>query len=152
MDEPQKLSQIDRLMSAFSLAGARASDPEQTLRNYLLAVECWELIDVTAAVDALIAGNAPNVHKGFLPTSAELGGECRRQSGLRLDSARRDRDRRPAALPEPTGDRTPESCARVREMAEKFAEEHGRANDNDLYWKHDPLPLPWAERKKGGKK
>src|SRR5690606_18788117 len=98
----------------FSLAGARASDPEQTLRNYLVAVEAWELLDVTAAVTALIAGNVPGVHTGFLPTSAERGGECRRQSGLRLDSARRDRDRRPVALPEPSGDRTPESCARVR--------------------------------------
>lgn len=148
MDEPQKLDQIDRLMSAFSPVGDRASDPQQAVRNYLLAVECWELIDVTAAVDALIAGNAPAVHKGFLPTSAELGGECRRQSGLRLESARRSNALHHVPLPEPVIERTPESQARVKAKMLEYIEEHRPINDNDAYWKYSELPPPWKDRKK----
>jgi hypothetical protein len=139
MAEPQKLDQIDRLMSAFSLAGARASDPEQSLRNYLLAVECWELVDVTTAVDAFIVGNVPGVHRGFLPTSAELGGECRRQHGIRLESARRANMTRPLPAPEPVIAHPPDSRSRVKAMVVEFVDEHGPDSDND-WWQYGPLP------------
>ena len=135
MQDPQgKTKEIRRLFSAFREGGA-ALDAEQAVINYLTAVEGWELIDVTAAVAAFITGNAPGVHRGFLPTSAELGGECRRQSGLRFDAVQLDRRLHPPAPPkfEP---KDPESRARVKAMAEKFAEEHKPYADfeRDLWW------------------
>lgn len=120
------MDQIDRLISAFRTAG-NADDPEQALRNYLLAVEVWELEDVTAAVNAFIAGNVPGVHRGFMPTSAELGGECRRQLGLRMESTHRERMRRPQ-LPPPDIEKSPESRARVKaqvaQLISKLADDH----------------------------
>ena len=122
MNEFEKLDQIDRLLSAFP-AGASAADPEQSTRNYLLAVKHWELCDVTSAVDAFVTGNAPNVHRGFLPSSAELGGECRRQQGLRLRLVDLGHRYHPP-LPSPSASHPADSRTRVGAMVARYVEEH----------------------------
>ena len=131
------MDQIDRLLSAFP-AGSAGADPEQTTRNYLLAAKAWELVDVVAAIDALIAGHAPGVSPHFLPTSAALGGECRRQSGLRLREAALDRAIS-TPLPAPFEVHDPASRARVKAMVEKYVAEHVPENDNEWQWR---MPLP----------
>lgn len=108
-----KTQQIRRLFTAFSDLGGTM--PEDTARNYLVAVGAWDLIDVEAAVTSFIAGNVPDRRWNGLPNSAELGTECRRQSALRLESARRSRT--VLAAP-PFVTHSAESRERVRAMTQ----------------------------------
>lgn len=123
------MKDINRLLSAYP-PGSNP-DPEQALRNYLLAVEDYPWPDVTAAVDAFIKGSAPGVNASFLPPASAVGAECRRQMNLRLDREARDKAMRPK-LPPPDVERTVESQARVRGMVAQLVErtaEQTRSSD-----------------------
>ena len=116
MQSPQaKLKDITRLLASWPSA---TGEGEEQLRSYLLAVDDYTAGDVTAAVDALIKGIAPGVNQSFLPPPAVVGGECRRQMGLRHRSEDLEKRYRPA-LPSPDIERTPESQSRVRELMER---------------------------------
>jgi hypothetical protein len=106
------LKDISRLLASWPSA---AGEGDEQLRSYLLAVDDYPADDVSAAVDALIKGIAPDVNPSFLPPPAVVGAECHRQNHLR--ASREDLERRlHPRLPPPDVKRTPESQARVRDM------------------------------------
>lgn len=78
--------------------------------------------DVELAINALIKGIAPGVNPNFLPPPAVVGGECRRQMGMRLDSERRDNLRKPRLMP-PDIIHTPDERARMQAKVDAFLAE-----------------------------
>ncbi len=92
----RKMDEIDRLLSAVH---TDATDPEQSLRNFLLAVDDYPADDVEQAVTHLVKGIAPGVNPAYPLRPPQLGAECRRVMHLRLDSERRAKPY--AALPPP---------------------------------------------------
>lgn len=103
--------ELNRLFSAFP--PANTPDAKGNVRNYAFAAKDYCAEDVAAAIDAFIAGKAPGVNLNFVPTSAALGAECRRQLNLRLDQE----DRRKARL-SPPPDKVSTDEERTRAAAE----------------------------------
>lgn len=113
MQSPQaKLKDIKRLLGVYP--PLNTADAEQTVRNYLLAVDDYTAADVEAAVNTFIKGSAPGVNPSFLPPPPAVGAECRRQMNLRLDAEARERLARPK-LPKPDYQRSPDEEARVKD-------------------------------------
>jgi hypothetical protein len=110
------LKDITRLLASWPSA---TGEGEEQLRSYLLAVDDYPADDVTAGIDALIKGIAPGVNPNFLPPPAVVGGECRRQMGMRLDSERRDNMCKPRLMP-PDIQHTPDERARMQAKVDQF--------------------------------
>ena len=84
---------------------------------YLEALEQYDIRDIEAGVSALISGAVPGVNPNFIPPAPVVGGEVRRQQGLRYRREDLDRIAHPR-LPPPDVERTPECRARVKAMVE----------------------------------
>lgn len=117
MQSPQaKLKDITRLLASWPSANGEG---EEQLRSYLLAVDDYTADDVRLGVDALIKGIAPGVNPNFLPPPAVVGGECRRQMGLRHRAEDLEARYRPK-LPPPDVERSPEARARMQAKVDAF--------------------------------
>lgn len=118
MQSPQaKLKDITRLLASWPSANGEG---EEQLRSYLLAVDDYTAEDVRLGIDALIKGIAPGVNPSFLPPPAVVGGECRRQMGLRHRAEDLERRSRPKLLPPPDVEHTPEARARMQDKVDAF--------------------------------
>lgn len=75
------MGQIDRLLSAF-IPNAN-TEPHETLRRYLEAIDGIVFADIEAAVDDFVKAKVPGQNTRFAPTPPELAGHCRRLADRR---------------------------------------------------------------------
>jgi hypothetical protein len=101
-----------------------ANDPDEVLRNYLLAVEDYDFSDVEAGIITLIKGTAPGVNPNFLPPPPAVGAECRRQMNMRLEHARLIRK---PQLPPPMVEHSDEERERVKARLDAYLNDTGAA-------------------------
>lgn len=90
------------------------------MRVYFDAVISYETQDIEVAVTNLLSGAAPGHNPAYAPPAPLVAAEVRRVMNLRLESAHRERMRRPA-LPPPEIEHTPEQRARIKDLVRQAA-------------------------------
>lgn len=117
MKTPQrKIRDIQRLLSAFPPQGG---DPEQTLRNYVFAVDEWAADLVEAAVDLYLCGKVTGFDGRFAPTPPMLATGCRIAADAQARARYLENFSTPR-LPSPQIVHTAEERQRVRRLVEGF--------------------------------
>lgn len=115
-------SAIALLFSGLARRQESDFDDEITLRAYEMVLSGFPGFAIESAVECFLRGQVPNASATFVPSTAELAAECRRQLGMRL---RREPEPEEKPIEPITPERRKELSDRLRIVASQMKTDMG---------------------------